>query len=785
MSLLKRYMNYTAREDDDAIVRTRKEMYMVKYPAVLTGVCGVAALGGSDLLVHATFAYLGALALSYLHLMATKTFPMWALQFNIATTVMYISLMDINASASGTDRVWPLFVVLLDILLVCRVPKTQSKVLAIFVVVWLFFTAIEKAFRFGLFDFPGTRSYTSRGELYDCEELPCANLPLATMSFMTVTLVFLLDYYFTRGFADQVLEEKEKVEVAITTTQKVAASLAAFDLDTAEDELSEASLPAPLQLALSNIIGNLKLYRPFLPDALFDELHADSASPLRTHAVNVPPGSSTSRATLVFTDIQSSTATWEASPGGMKKALKKHNTIIRDQLDLCRGYEVKTIGDAFMAAFEDETGAAEFAFNVQRDLCKSSWPPELLELPQCAKVEGLWNGLRIRIGMHTGEVELELNSITGRFDYFGPTVNKASRIEAAAVGGGIAVSEEVMEVLKSTGMFSKANPPVTVALGDKVLKGVHGTSKLTLLIPYELAGRKLQIDQQLKYGQMAAFTSLNDRLSSSGSSRRDSRGDSQIGSSPQAFSVLTSKFENLGSVTVGKADLFKPDAEETSVDAAVGVNEDLCRILQYLERSGGTVLVLLGGALSVAWNVSRKCITHFESAMRWTNLSHKLRKKGLVLGIASGQVVSGTFGTANQRFLSSLGGCVTLCGVVTAAASEFGVFSVYGSFSVDPFFASFKADLKAFLRPMDTWFLSSTPTAPITIYEIAPLRFETEGFAAGGSKPAETGFHWSGKFWTAFTKKDWQTILDHSGNDAVAERIAMKLSEGGKRIVHC
>ena len=54
---------------------------------------------------------------------------------------------------------------------------------------------------------------------------------------------------------------------------------------------------------------------------------------------------------LVFTDIKNSTLLWDSYPAPMRSAIKIHNTIMRRQLRITGGYEVKTEGDAFMVAF--------------------------------------------------------------------------------------------------------------------------------------------------------------------------------------------------------------------------------------------------------------------------------------------------------------------------------------------------------------------------------------------------------------------------------------------------
>ena len=58
---------------------------------------------------------------------------------------------------------------------------------------------------------------------------------------------------------------------------------------------------------------------------------------------------------LVFTDIKNSTLLWETYPIAMRSAIKMHNELMRRQLRIIGGYEVKTEGDAFMVAFPTVT----------------------------------------------------------------------------------------------------------------------------------------------------------------------------------------------------------------------------------------------------------------------------------------------------------------------------------------------------------------------------------------------------------------------------------------------
>ncbi|CAI5760435.1 unnamed protein product [Candida verbasci] len=157
---------------------------------------------------------------------------------------------------------------------------------------------------------------------------------------------------------------------------------------------------------------------------------------------------------LVFTDIKNSTLLWDSYPAPMRSAIKTHNSIMRRQLRIIGGYEVKTEGDAFMVAFPSPSSALLWCFNVQQNLLTADWPSEILETDQCCEVtDGLGNvifrGLSVRMGIHWGSPVCEPDVVTGRMDYFGPMVNRASRISAIADGGQIAVSSDFLDEMRA------------------------------------------------------------------------------------------------------------------------------------------------------------------------------------------------------------------------------------------------------------------------------------------------------------------------------------------------
>ena len=129
----------------------------------------------------------------------------------------------------------------------------------------------------------------------------------------------------------------------------------------------------------------------------------------------------------MFTDIEGSTRLWEESPTAMSVALARHDQILRDVIARHNGHVFKTVGDAFCAVFSLAPDALRCAIHVQRDLGVEEWP-------EAAR-------LRVRMALHSGDCE-ERDG-----DYFGPTVNRAARLEATAHGGQVVLSGSTYELV--------------------------------------------------------------------------------------------------------------------------------------------------------------------------------------------------------------------------------------------------------------------------------------------------------------------------------------------------
>ncbi len=136
----------------------------------------------------------------------------------------------------------------------------------------------------------------------------------------------------------------------------------------------------------------------------------------------------TGTVTFLFTDIEGSSRLWENHGDAMAVALARHDTILRETAEARGGNIFKTIGDAFCVAFPVAVGALEAAIAAQRLLRDEQWQ----------EIERI----KVRMGVHTGSAE----SRDG--DYFGPVLNRVSRLLAAAHGGQVLLTLATEELVR-------------------------------------------------------------------------------------------------------------------------------------------------------------------------------------------------------------------------------------------------------------------------------------------------------------------------------------------------
>jgi len=111
----------------------------------------------------------------------------------------------------------------------------------------------------------------------------------------------------------------------------------------------------------------------------------------------------------------------------MRDAVRRHDEIVRSEIERGRGYVFKTIGDAFCAAFWSVGEALEAAVDAQRRLDRENF----------AEVDEL----RVRMAIAAGEADERSG------DYFGIAVNRVSRLVSAGHGGQILVSGDAADLI--------------------------------------------------------------------------------------------------------------------------------------------------------------------------------------------------------------------------------------------------------------------------------------------------------------------------------------------------
>jgi len=166
-----------------------------------------------------------------------------------------------------------------------------------------------------------------------------------------------------------------------------------------------------------------------------------------------------------------------------------------------------------MCSFPTSLAAVWWCMTVQVELLSVAWPLEILE---CADGKAIYDeggrliarGLSVRMGIHCGAPLCETDPVTNRMDYFGPIVNRSSRIEGSAAGGHIMCSSDVIREINAKIFesepeteYSDAQPqeaidaikrlePVVVPVGEVRLKGLEVPEMLSLVFPANLIGRK-------------------------------------------------------------------------------------------------------------------------------------------------------------------------------------------------------------------------------------------------------------------------------------------------------
>lgn len=145
-------------------------------------------------------------------------------------------------------------------------------------------------------------------------------------------------------------------------------------------------------------------------------------------------------ATVMFTDIVDSTQRASAlGDRAWRALLDAQNEVLRRELGRYRGREVKTLGDGMLATFDGPARAIR---------CAQAMTDAVRAL-----------GIEVRVGLHTGEVELVGDDVAGI------AVHIAARVGALAGAGEVLVSGTVKDLVAGSGIAFADR-------GEHVLKGI-------------------------------------------------------------------------------------------------------------------------------------------------------------------------------------------------------------------------------------------------------------------------------------------------------------------------
>ena len=146
------------------------------------------------------------------------------------------------------------------------------------------------------------------------------------------------------------------------------------------------------------------------------------------------------QATVLFTDIVSSTEQLtQVGDRRWKELLVTHDELVRAEVERFRGRLVRSTGDGVLATFDGPGRAVRCACAV-RDAVRPL-------------------GLEIRAGLHSGEIELNVDDVAGMAVHIG------ARVSASAAAGEVLASRTVTDLVADSGIEFEDR-------GEHELKGV-------------------------------------------------------------------------------------------------------------------------------------------------------------------------------------------------------------------------------------------------------------------------------------------------------------------------
>ena len=481
-------------------------------------------------------------------------------------------------------------------------------------------------------------------------------------------------------------------------------------------------------------IENLHEYRNYIPKLLFVEDGDSDCGNL-----SEPPGEQGESIAVVFTDIRSSTTLWESDPAGMKESLEIHNKLIRKLISTHRGFEVKTIGDSFMITFDNCVSAVEFSIEVQVALYETQWPGSILQECFANPVDGIWNGLRVRIGIDYGTNYSLHKNISGRYDYVGSLINRASRIEGYCKPGCICMSDVVL--MESDDLI--CSDLAYLRCPGTTLRGYKDTVLLHMISSRKCGGdeRLREIEEPLPSSENNSVCSVYGKLDIGLKKRKNG-----------TIATVTTRIDT-GSVGISRfCDTIK-------------------RIAISIDRSGGDALGLSGNTVTGGWNIQSNNSGHLQSSLLFFRITHD---QGIpaYIGISSGSVYLGKTGVQTQRFIATVGDPIVVAEDLCRLAVRLNVSCLCGVSELP----SLDDDYQT--RLVDSWIISSVKYLIHQITYYRSVIYESSDGHGSFVRSPLPGWGWGEDYNAAFAASNGIAIKKEAGSDLFLNAVADNLING-------
>eukprot|EP00796_Vickermania_ingenoplastis_P009709 gene9709-6805_t len=171
--------------------------------------------------------------------------------------------------------------------------------------------------------------------------------------------------------------------------------------------------------------------------------------------------------TILYTNVDFGASLWSELPELQEVALEEHERLLRDLVKKYKCYEVTSDGSGFIIASKKAYSAVQLAAELQLVLLLHDWNTnkfdqwyQMMErrlqeenlmtyTPELTPDEykALWRGLRVRVGISSGMCGIRHHSSTGKYSYYGRTVQTAARTDSMALGGQCLVTESTWDLL--------------------------------------------------------------------------------------------------------------------------------------------------------------------------------------------------------------------------------------------------------------------------------------------------------------------------------------------------